>query len=276
MMKQTFSLLVVVLFVGTVYGQISAYDKLYRTFVAFDDMPLNSSAAVNLGWSRISKACDPQRGIAYSSESGGPTAGSPSVLYFTTGGQIAGFGARIKSDHIPKNQIPKFWIPVEGTQNSYDLSLMFRDPSMLCSGKTDDHVLGTYISINNVFVLPEDSNAATKQGWIEGNCIGEMGIHYSYDLESPGNMTWKTENLLPILPMYGVEDKLIKAILIATPTWQDTYPFGQFEGPFTSSLFCFNWCANTGCTFQSDIWSTFHWLFTDYTKVTCTGARCAI
>jgi len=241
-------------------------------------MPLNVSAAVVSGWARYSQSCDPNLGIAYSTESGGPTGFHPSILYFTSGGQIAGFGARAKNSNIPQNLVPKLWMPVAGQSDLYEIALMFRDPSMLCSGRTDNHVLGTYISINNWFPIPEDRDTATAKGWTQGDCIGEMGIHYSYDLAfGNGTMSWNASNLLPIVPMYGVQDKQIKAILIAVTSWQDTYPFGQFEGPFNNFLFCYNWCPNTGCTFAgADVWSTFHWLFTNYKQVNCLGARCAI
>jgi len=269
-------LVLLVIGVSVVMGQISTYDRLYRTFLMFDVMPLNVSAARSGGWTSFTN-CDPKLGIAYSSVSGGPTEFSPGFLYFTSAGQISGFGARIWSEYVPQNLVPRFWKPVAGVPGAYDLSISFRKASTMCSGSTNKEVLGDQVSINNDYLIPENSDIATAAGWVMGDCISQMGIHYSFDLNAQhGKMTWNSSSLLPIMPMYGVNDKQIKAVLIATPTYQYTFPLGEFEGPFTNGLFCFNWCPNTGCTFSgTSVWTTFHWLFTNYAEVSCTGAPCA-
>jgi len=271
--------LVGVLFViGNVDSQpFTTYNQLYRTFLIFKTMPLNTTDAEAMGWTAFSGECDPNLGIGYSSGYSGPSETSQGFLYFTMAGQIAGFGARVFTDSVPVNMIPKYWVPVNGISNAYDISLMFRDPSFMCSGKTSPYVLGDRISINNMFPLPQTSDDATAQGWVAGQCIGEMGIHYSLDITSPGQMTWNSSTLLPVMPMYGVNDKQIKAILINSASYQYTEPIGEFEGPFTNGLFCLNWCSNSGCTFSgTSIWTTFHWLFTDYKSVSCSGAPCKL
>eukprot|EP01121_Diplochlamys_sp_Union-15-3_P022494 TRINITY_DN95_c0_g1_i1.p1 TRINITY_DN95_c0_g1~~TRINITY_DN95_c0_g1_i1.p1 ORF type:complete len:305 (+),score=35.28 TRINITY_DN95_c0_g1_i1:67-915(+) len=277
-MGKYITLSVVLLFICFSYAQIfTKYDQLYHTFLSFQTMPLNVSEAQSQGWKPMSTVCDPNFGIAYTSVSDGPTNYHPGFLYFTSGGQIAGFGARIWSSSVPSNLIPNYWRPVPSDAKAYDISVMFRAPSILCSGQTSSYVLGDRVSVNNRYTVPQNSGEAKDQGWVMGNCISRMGIHYSLDLDSPGNMTWKAESLFPIMPMYGVQDNQIKAVLIATPTFQDVYPFGQFEGPFTNFLFCLNWCSSSGCSWTgSDVWTTFHWLFTDYNEVTCTGAPCAL
>jgi len=139
-------------------------------------------------------------------------------------------------------------MPVSGLTNVYDLIISFRDQSLMCSGKTSPYVLGDRLVINNYYRLPETGRAAVGLDWNEGACIPRMGIHYSYDLHTNGAMSWNASALLPVMPMYGVNDDQIKAVLIATPTWQYFEPIGEFEGPFPNALMCYNWCADTGCT----------------------------
>jgi len=258
--------------------QISNYNQLYRTFLIFDEMPLTVPAAQAAGWSQVTgTTCDNTLGgIPYTN--GGIYDDNSGFLYFTAGGQISGFGARLYSDSVPQNLVPDFWVPVDGYSNTYDISLIFRNSSVLCSGDViKNEVLGSHISINNKIPIPENSLLATAVGWVEGNCISRMGIHYAYDLNAPGKMSWNSSSLVPVMPMYGPIDRQLKAILINTPTWQDTEPVGEWEGPFTNGLFCYNWCSSSDCTFSpSSVWSTMHWLFTDYSIVNCTGAKCSL
>jgi len=277
-MKTGFILVLGVLFISVcVNSQIfTSYDQLYRTYFAFAPVPLNTTSAKNSGWSSFTN-CNPNFGIAYSSVPGGPTETSPGFLYFTSAGQIAGFGARVWTSflagYIPKGLIPDFFVPVPGKSNAYDISIIFRSSDYMCSGQKSNYVLGDRVYVNNKYVIPLTSDDATTAGWMAGACISEMGTHYSLDLT--GKMTWNASNLLPVMPMYGVHDKNIKAVLIASTTWQYTYPIGEYEGPIDNFIMCGNWCDNSGCTFPGvDLWSIFHWFFTDYTEVNCSGATC--
>jgi len=259
---------------SAIESKMSDYDRMYRTFFMFSQMPLTMPAAINQGWYPFTK-CNNNLGIAFSSSSGGPTKTSPGFLYFTSAGQLAGFGIRVYSSSVPQNIIPKYWVPVPGQTDQYDISLIFRSSEYMCTNKTNSYILGDQISVGNKYPIPQTSDEATSQGWVAGACIPEMGIHYSLDVTSPGHMTWNASNLFPVMPMYGVKDKEIKAVSIVTPSWQDTIPFGEFEGPVNNAIFCYNWCPKSGCTFSgTHVWSTFHWLFTDYKEVSCTNAPC--
>ena len=90
----------------------------------------------------------------------------------------------------------------------------------------------------------------------------------------------------------------IQAILIATPKLQWVEPFGTFEGPFTSGLFCkvnlvalalqLTCCcsrAQNACQKDQDacskfknsnMWSTSHWEFADPAQATCEAAVCKL
>jgi len=184
---------------------------------------------------------------------------------------------RVFSSHVPIDLVPTWWMPVSGLTDVYDLIISFRDQSYMCSGKMSSLVLGDRLVINNYYRMPETGRAASGLNWNAGACIPEMGIHYSYDVSTNGPMSWNASTLLPVMPMFGVNDDQIKAVLIATPTFQTVEPFGEFEGPFINPLMCLNWCEDTGCTFAgTTFWTTMHWLFTDYHDVSCTGAKCSV
>jgi len=276
--KSLLCIVILLVCLSTGYAQFNTYDRLYRTFFEFAKLPLNTTSAQSMGWSPFSNTCQPGLGQPWSPVSTGPSSTTPGFLYFTSAGQIAGLGARVFSQYVPQNLVPDFWRPVQGQSNQYDIGIIFRSNDLLCSGMKSAEVLGDRLFINGITPIPLDSKSATQQGWTEGACINEMGTHYSYDLAgSGGRMTWNSSTLLPVMPMYGVNDYQVKAILIATPSWQYTYPIGSYEGPFNNYLFCFNWCSDSGCTFSgTEVWSTFHWLFTDYKEVQCTGAKCIV
>jgi hypothetical protein len=61
------------------------------------------------------------------------------------------------------------------------------------------------------------------------------------------------------------------------PAWRQTEPLGMFEGPFTSGLFCKNWCANSKCAFDTvGIWTTMHFHFVNPASISCSGAPCVL
>jgi len=139
-------------------------------------------------------------------------------------------------------------------------------------------VLGDQVSINNQFTIPLTSDEATKAGWVMGDCIPDMGIHYAYDLNEPGSQTWNTSSLVPALPMYNPENGYINAVLVSIPDLQVYEPFGEWEGPFLPSMFCGNWCSQSGCDFssQATVFSTLHLFFRDPHLNDCTGAPCKL
>jgi len=165
----------------------------------------------------------------------------------------------------------------DSDDQAYDLILQTRDPSFVCSGDTDDNLLGDRLSINGIMDIPLDMSDAQLAGWVEGDCIPKMGIHHAYDLAYPGSQSWNKDTLVPVLPMFDPTSGKITAVLLASSDAQRIEPFGDWEGPFPNFLFCKNWCANTGCTFPGVmLWTTMHWFFGDPALNQCTGAKCVV
>jgi len=254
-------------------NQTSVGDRLLRTFLVFQKEPLTVAEARQNGWYPLNTTCDPNYGFAYAKSSSGPTATEPVTLYYTAGGQLGGFGVRV-TGHVEKFLVDRgFWRHVHG--DSYENFIRTRDASLMCSGAVSPYPIGDRLEIGGVFNIPLNDSEAVKQGWIPGNCIGGMGVHYAYDLAAFGKNTWNVSTLLPMMPMYDIHRHTINAVLFNVPHWEYTEPAGVFEGPFTSSFFCYNWCANSGCNFKgATLWSTLHFLFVDPLTIDCNGAPC--
>lgn len=251
-------------------------DRLLRSFLVFKNQPLTVDDAQDQGFAQYTDGCT-QFGYGYAKGEGGPSHGDSAILFFTEGGQLAGFGSRMWGD-APQNLIDEgYWIPSEADDGSYDIVVQTRDPGMICSGKTDSNVLGDRLVVNGIMNIPLTMPTAQAAGWVEGNCIPKMGIHHAYDLNYPNSQSWNSSSLVPVLPMYSPQTGAVTAVLLASSDAQRIEPFGDWEGPFTNGLFCKNWCANTGCTFPGvSLWTTMHWLFEDPKTNTCDGAMCVI
>jgi len=249
---------------------------LLRSFFVFKNQPLTVDDAQDQGFAEFTDGCT-MFGHGYAKGEGGPTAGDSAILYFTEGGQLAGFGSRMWGS-APQALIDQgYWMPTDTDDESYDLILSTRDPNMICSGDTDNNLLGDRLVINGIMEIPLSMPAAQVAGWVEGNCIPKMGIHHAFDLNFPNSQSWNASSLVPVLPMYSAQTGAVTAVLLAATDAQRIEPFGDWEGPFINMLFCKNWCANTGCTFPGvGLWTTMHWLFEDPKTNTCDGAMCQI
>jgi len=252
-------------------------DRLLRTFILFRNQPLTVSQVIAKGWEPfMGNSCNSQYGgIPYSHSAYGPSEFNPTFLIYSPAGQLSGFGVRVwgsMSSYLVKNNMM-----IQVSNNVYDIFLTTRDPSSVCSGQTYSQVLGDRLLLNGFFPIPLNMSGAEASGWVMGNCIGRMGIHHAYDLAAPGNQTWNPSSLVPIMPMYDAQRHTINAVLFNVWNLQDIEPLGVWEGPFPSSLFCLNWCANTGCHFSGvTVWTTLHWHFVNPSSISCRSASCVL
>lgn len=260
---------------SSVISAESIGDRLLRTFLVFKEEPLTADKALTLGWKNLSRSCVEGRGYQFAKSTSGPTKGSSTWLLYNNAGQLSGFGVRAFGK-LPHSLSPRFWIPVKGSANMYDIFITFRED--MC-GDESEPVLGDRLLINGEFPIPVQESEAKATGWFRGNCIKRMGTHWSYDLSSPGHMTWNASSMVPVMPMYLGNGK-IHAILFASPDAQRIEPFGEWEGPFTRGLFCYNWCKedSKACGNFSNIsfWTSLHFLFSDPDLATCEDAICKL
>jgi len=247
--------------------------NLFRTFEVFNPVPMNITEAENSGWTVPENiSCNNDLGIPMTLGSG-PTKSNPLTAFYTAGGQIAGIG--MTHFGTPVSTLTQFWnnetAILEGTAF---MSATFRAPGNICtSGYTYQEELGTQVVINQGgvnFAIPLTENDATNAKFTKGSCIGKMGTHWSYDLQTAPEMSWEEENLMPVVPMYSNGD--ISAFFFTTPVVQLPEPLGDWEGPFIPSLFCLNWCTSN-CTWDATFISTLHFIIDNPSDNVC-SSRC--
>jgi len=256
----------VVLFVA--FAVAYPFDRVLHTYFAFTALPLTVSDATAQGWSAMDGICDTNLGVQYA-QSGGPSRTTPISLYFTAGGQFAGFGITVNG--APPAPISSFWwLQSDGRYQLY-VSTRLAASKIMCDGTSSQDAVGNVVVLNQpgpAVVIPLTDTVASDMGWTNGSCLPKMGRHWSWDVS--GSNTWNWQTLLPVMPMY-MNGSLV-TILINTAQWTVPYPVGDFEGPFVNSLMCLNWCSSN-CNFNADIWSTMHFFFSDPNFNNC-PSRC--
>jgi len=255
---------------ATAHG-VSIGNTLVRTYTKYVPLPVTAAEAEAAGWS-VNSLCDPNLGIAYN-QNGGPTEDQPMTLYYTPAGQAAGINVQsygsVKQPLIDAG----YWIQVvEGKQ--YEITVTFRNQSVLCSDELQESALGDQLVINQGTLnhqLPIYEEDAVQQQWIIGSCFEGMGHHYFYDLATPGTSSWISANLLPVVMMY--DQGFINAFFFATTTVQQSITSAHdWEPiPLNNLLMCKNWC-NKQCDYTDTyFFSTLHIYLQNYTMPTCAG-----
>jgi len=234
-------------------------------------LPLNYSAAVESGW--ISYAdCDPNLGIAMG-YNGPPSKHYPITLYYTSTGFLAGIGADAFGDQADNLVQDGYWKVVSSSNSQYRASVSFRDAMYMCNNQNSSYILGDRLILNADTIameLPTTDNDATDQKWTKGSCIQGMGTHWSYDIATAPQMSWKDYNLLPVVTMYV--NGAISAIFFNSPVRQQSLipPNNNMWDiiPIPSILMCENWC-DSECGWSTYFWSTMHIFFYDPSTLHC-------
>jgi hypothetical protein len=99
-----------------------------------------------------------------------------------------------------------------------------------------------------------------------------MGTHWAYDTKTHPVLSHITANLVPVMPMYSDQTGYLTAFLVHSNFVEKVWPFGYWEGPLTSGLFCYNLCQP--CTWDSNVFSTMHFYFTDPALNICEPTKC--
>ena len=266
-------------------------DGLWRTFnLAIlglaPSLPFTQREAEKQKWMKMSTTCDPQRGFRYALKSTAPQKNTPLTLYFTAGGQVAGVAADVwGADAAPANLVSKgYWVPVPGTTDQHTISLSFRRASLMCSGAQAPEVIGDRVVINQGALnqsIPLNAHDAYCNKWSYGSCMKTMGQHWFYDLATAPNLSFQSQNLLPIVPMYWPNNinGTLNAIFFTTPLDQPgsnqlLHGPGDWEMPaLNPSNMCQNFCNDGTCQWPGvKSWSTMHIYFnSQWSDIKCTG-----
>jgi len=241
-------------------------DRLARTFLLYHALPVTAASATSSGWVSMGPTCDPLLGYAFASD-GAPSLGNPIIMYYTAAGQVAGVGI-VHYGEAPLASQKDFWRPMNSSAKNFIMNIHFRAPSVLCSSTPQRELIGNQVVINQDsinFNVPLTDVEAVNAKWAQGNCISGMGTHWAYDWISAPTLSYRAEQTVPLMPMYY--NGTITAFLVDTASFQDVEPVSIWEGPFISSLFCKNLCK--GCSWDSTLTSTLHFLFHDHSTVHC-------
>ena len=267
---------------------------LWRTFnlaALISSLPFTAREAEKQKWQRMSPACEQERGFRYALKSSqsdfpSPQKNSPLTLYFTAGGQLSGVAVNVYgSAAAPATLIQKgYWIPVPGREPEFTLSLSFRNSSIMCSGDTSPEVIGDRVVINQGTLsqsIPLTAQAASCQKWTAGSCMRTMGQHWFYDVATAPVLSFQSQNLLPVVPMYWPNNinGTLSAIFFTTPLDQPGSNHllngpGDWEMPALSpSNMCQNFCNDGTCQWPGvKSWGTMHIYFnSQWSNIKCPG-----
>ena len=276
---------------GAHFARVSLGDRLARDYTVYSPMPISVAAATAQGWRPAADTCLEGLGIPYAQKysKNATNPAEPLLLYFTPGGQVSGAGVYVLGASKPRLVRAGFFLPA-GKSGGYPrkyISVTFRAPNATCSRAISSEPLGDRLVINAgaggiALELPLTRAEAAAAGWVRGSCFSGMGRHWFRDLSGP-HLSWKAENLVPVVPMYDEEsegaDGKINAFFFADPDRQQSlFPPSarQWEPiPLPTIAMCKNFC-NSSCTFtDTSLFSTLHLYMRDHARVTCSGG-CSI
>jgi len=262
--------------VSEVVGPLQGF---YGTLANTEDLPTTIAEATN--WTAVNGDCENGVGILYT-RYGGISKESPLALYFTPGGQIAGLKVTIFGSHhngwwykspgdaANPNLVRLGYWKEEGAEQ-WSMTASFRSPDNICGDATFrfEETVGDRVVINQyeggiARAIPMTASAAEAEQYSPGSCMAKMGQHYFYDLEEAPRMSWRVENLMPVVPMYqttGVSKGMLSAFFFTSPVCQDDTEH-RFDNVYMfcglpNDWMCLNWC-DSACDLDSDRWATYH------------------
>ena len=252
--------------------------------------PLTATQALSKGWAPAksvlgaAKACIPGLGVFFAPKSG-LSSSSPLGAFYTPDGKIAGlrmniYGKQSKtfwskgvSSAAPGKLVQKgFWRQDKASGGHY-ITVSFRSVEDVCASSGGRGMaIGDRLVINQMKggiakSVPMTAAEAKANNFQAGSCMGKMGQHWFYDLQSAPKMSWKAENLLPIVPMYhlmGPNTGKLNAFFFTSPVCQNKQSGDWDIVPvicgLTADFMCANWC-NSKCKWDTSWWATEHIFF---------------
>ncbi len=195
---------------------------------------------------------------------------------------MSGYATEIYGDVASEALRGGYYLPTG--RGTYRIVVGFRSGRVCDSSASFNSPVGDVLFVVNHrggadFSIPLTAASATQRAFTKGACIKGMGTHYAYDLVSRnGTMTWKADNLFPLMPMYDSAGA-ITAMLIPSKTsqFQFVYKPNQHDGVVIPNFaHCLNWC-DRACSWSDHswkLWSTMHVWFRDHKSISCPAGRC--
>ncbi|KAJ9445706.1 hypothetical protein DIPPA_07656 [Diplonema papillatum] len=235
-------------------------DEFYRTYTKYVGLPMTAAAASSGGWVAANTTCVP--GLGYPMKLDDELQNT-TLLYFDQRGNVSGISVDVFGSPPPQKLIDLgYWVLI--SHERYRISLGYRSPFVVCSPSTTPtkYPLGDRVVINPNGInqsLPLTVEAAAAESWSRGSCFYGMGHHWYYDVAGHPNMTWKAENLVPVVTMYNNKGALQATFFASWTIQQHPFNAGDWEPiPLSTGLMCKNFCSSD-CHFEgTEFWSTYH------------------
>jgi len=248
----------------------------------------NTKEATAKGWLKSDEPCDPLLGEAWM-YGGKRSKKYNGVVYLTPAvGDVPGVVSGIEADYygyVEEKLIGKYFgeekTSQDGTYRSISVALRDGKKANLCD-KENPVAPGNapYVRVapgmaNMNVPLVEDSSELLSN-FKQGSCIHYMGYHWATDIEGGKDLTYKAENMVPIVPMYSSKDKTLNGIFFMATSGKQVSKGPQNMWDQGSGLFeinkppfmCANFCGECQFTGSADgKFTTMHWMF----KVTVGG-----
>lgn len=192
-----------------------------------NEMPLNTVLALEQGWKK-SGDCVKSLGEPWL-YGGEKSIMSSATIYFTPQvGYKPGYVSAIEVDYygyIEEKLVGLFFSEERTSKDGkyHSVAVVLRDASKqdLCDTESPlAYPYEEYLAIspdfaNMVVPLQEDS-PELKENWKEGSCIPQMGFHYAHDVVGGKDITYKAENLVPVVPMYDSRDGKLNGVFFCS------------------------------------------------------------
>jgi len=214
-------------------------------------MPVTTEQAVEMGWIKINdEPCNEKLGEAWRIN-GERSRETLLTLYFTPQvGDIPGVVSAIEADYydyVEENLVGTYFKPgvVSKLGTYWSIAVLVRKPTKQGLCDTSEHVgiqEESYIAVapelvNNVYPMSRN-DPEMKKRFVEGVCSNDMGYHWFSDVVGGAKLTYKTENLNPVTPMYNsVTGEFQAFYFIATDVLKRNWPFQKCGWGTTNKSF---------------------------------------
>lgn len=124
-------------------------------------------------------------GVAWTPGGSGLSQHHPIIAYYSKSGQISGLGIMVFGDLPPYLVETGWWL--RNDQETHMVQVGFRNPFDVCSSTEFEEMVGDRLVVNpssTRFNIPLTHSDAIATGFVQGACIGGMGVHHSYDSAS--------------------------------------------------------------------------------------------
>jgi len=251
--------------------------------------PTTTSEATEMGWSKLNQTCDPMLGEAWLFGGEQDIDSSMTIFFTPEVAGTAGVASGLELDYygyIEENLVGSYFsdekIAKDGTYHSVAVALRDDDVCDTSAPKApgNEPYFAVAPHMANIIIPTTENAPELSSKFKEGRCILTLGYHWVHDVVGGADLTYKAENLMPVIPMYSSRDGSINGIMFIsterkqvkdsngdwkTNFWDKSPGLSeQINDPETSRQFCNNFCGTCQFSGSNDgYYTTLHWFTKD-------------